>query len=69
MKFDKIKKILIAVITVAYVAIGFIYQHRYNDETEKAERINISGTYQETEDGLPVAFNSFEDIRSNAQDS
>lgn len=65
MKFDKIKKILIAVITVAYVAIGFIYQHRYNDETEKAERINISGTYQETEDGLPVAFNSFEDIRSD----
>lgn len=65
MKFDKIKKILIAVITVAYVAIGFIYQHRYNDETEKTERINISGTYQETEDDLPVAFNSFEDIRSD----
>lgn len=65
MKSDKIKRILITVITLAYVAIGFIYQHRYNDETEKTERINISGTYQETEDDLPVAFNSSEDIRSD----
>lgn len=65
MNFDKIKKILIAVITVAYIAIGFVYQHRYNDETEKTERINISGTYQENEDDIPVSFDSVEDIRSD----
>lgn len=43
MKFDKIKRILIAVITITYIAIGFIYQYRYNDETENIEKINISG--------------------------
>ena len=50
MKFDKIKRILIVVITITYIAIGFIYQYSYNDETENIDKINISGTYQETED-------------------
>ena len=65
MKYDKIKRILIVVITITYMAIGFTYQYRYDDETENIEKINISGTYQETEDDLPVAFKSFEDIRSD----
>lgn len=48
MKYDKIKRILIVVITITYMAIGFTYQYRYDDETENIEKINISGTYQET---------------------
>lgn len=47
MKYDKIKRILIVVITITYMAIGFTYQYRYDDETENIEKINISGTYQE----------------------
>lgn len=65
MKYDKIKRILIVLITIGYITIGFIYQYRYNDEKENIEKINISGTYQETEDDLPVTFKSFEDIRSD----
>ena len=58
MKYDKIKRILIVLITIGYITIGFIYQYRYNDEKENIEKINISGTYQETEDDLPVTFKS-----------
>lgn len=43
MKYDKIKRILIVVITITYMAIGFTYQYRYDDETENIEK----STYQE----------------------
>lgn len=47
MKYDKIKRILIVVITITYMAIGFTYQYRYDDETENIEKSqhirNISG--------------------------
>lgn len=46
MKYDKIKRILIVVITITYMAIGFTYQYRYDDETVR-QRISKKSTYQE----------------------